>query len=447
MNADKREENDNVNDWREEYRRKVMSADDAVKLVKSGERWDTTHATAESMVLAEALCRRADELENVQLWQGLNWGNAPYCDPKYHGHLDVDTIFCGPATRIATSQGRGEFAPMSVSMIDRAMATTRPVDGLLAHVTPPDEHGYCNLGVSVDFGASAIAHGKKIIAHVNRNMPWVYGNYNTIHVSQVDAFVEEDVPLLNIPPIDDTDPVSTQIGEHIAALIPDGACLQMGQGKVPNAILKCLYDKKDLGVHTEVFSDNLIPLIEAGVITGKRKSIDTGKITAMFIQGSADLYKYVDRNVMINIMPGWYTNNPVNICKNDNVCAINACLQVDLTGQVNCEWNNGKIFSGVGGQSDFLRGAGYSKGGKPILCLPSTAKGGTISRIIPMIPAGVPVSTARIDVHWVVTEYGAVNLFGLGLRERGEALIGIAHPKFRDQLQNDFDAFWREMGK
>lgn len=447
MNADKREENDNVNDWREEYRRKVMSADDAVKLVKSGERWATTHATAESMVLAEALCRRADELENVQLWQGLNWGNAPYCDPKYHGHLDVDTIFCGPATRIATSQGRGEFAPMSVSMIDRAMATTRPVDGLLAHVTPPDEHGYCNLGVSVDFGASAIAHGKKIIAHVNRNMPWVYGNYNTIHVSQVDAFVEEDVPLLNIPPIDDTDPVSTQIGEHIAALIPDGACLQMGQGKVPNAILKCLYDKKDLGVHTEVFSDNLIPLIEAGVITGKRKSIDTGKITAMFIQGSADLYKYVDRNVMINIMPGWYTNNPVNICKNDNVCAINACLQVDLTGQVNCEWNNGKIFSGVGGQSDFLRGAGYSKGGKPILCLPSTAKGGTISRIVPLIPAGVPVATARIDVHWVVTEYGAVNLFGLGLRERGEALIGIAHPKFRDQLQNDFDAFWREMGK
>lgn len=447
MNADKREENDNVNDWREEYRSKVMSADDAVKLVKSGERWATTHATAESMVLAEALCRRADELENVQLWQGLNWGNAPYCDPKYHGHLDVDTIFCGPATRIATSQGRGEFAPMSVSMIDRAMATTRPVDGLLAHVTPPDEHGYCNLGVSVDFGASAIAHGKKIIAHVNRNMPWVYGNYNTIHVSQVDAFVEEDVPLLNIPPIDDTDPVSTQIGEHIAALIPDGACLQMGQGKVPNAILKCLYDKKDLGVHTEVFSDNLIPLIEAGVITGKRKSIDTGKITAMFIQGSADLYKYVDRNVMINIMPGWYTNNPVNICKNDNVCAINACLQVDLTGQVNCEWNNGKIFSGVGGQSDFLRGAGYSKGGKPILCLPSTAKGGTISRIVPLIPAGVPVSTARIDVHWVVTEYGAVNLFGLGLRERGEALIGIAHPKFRDQLQNDFDAFWREMGK
>ena len=434
-------------DWKEEYQSKLMSADGAVKLAKSGERWATTHATAESMVLAEALCRRADELENVQLWQGLNWGDAPYCDPKYHGYLDVDTIFCGPATRIATSDGRGEFAPMSVSMIDRAFSEVRPVDGLLAHVTPPDEHGYCNLGVSVDFGASAIAHGKKIIAHVNKNMPWVYGNYNTIHVSQIDAIVEEDVPLMNIPPIDDTDPTSTKIGEYIAELIPDGACLQMGQGKVPNAILKCLDDKKDLGIHTEVFSDNLLPLIEKGVVNGKRKNIDNGKITAMFIQGSADLYKFVDRNVMINIMPGWYTNNPINIAKNDNVCAINACLQVDLTGQVNCEWNNGRIFSGVGGQSDFLRGAAYSKGGKPILCLPSTAKGGTISRIIPLIPTGVPVSTARIDVHWVVTEYGAVNLFGKGLRERGEALISIAHPKFRDQLQNDFDEFWRNMKK
>lgn len=431
--------------WREDYRRKVMSADEAVKLVKSGERWATTHATAESLVLAEALCRRADELEGVQLWQGLNWGDAPYCDPKYHGHLDVDTIFCGPVTRMATSDGRGQFCPMSVSLIDRAMATTRPVDGLLAHVTPPDEHGYCNLGVSVDFGASAIAHGKKIIAHVNKNMPWVYGNYNTIHVSQIDAIVEKDVPLLNIPPIDDTDPTSSKIGEFIAELIPDGACLQMGQGKVPNAILKCLGDKKDLGIHTEVFSDNLLPLIESGVVNGRRKTLDRGKITAMFIQGSADLYKFVDRNVMINMMPGWYTNSPINIAQNDNVCAINACLQVDLTGQVNCEWNNGRIFSGVGGQSDFLRGAAYSKGGKPILCLPSTAKGEAISRIVPLLPPGVPVSTARIDVHWVVTEYGAVNLFGLGLRERGEALISIAHPKFRDQLQNEFDEFWRGM--
>ncbi len=434
-----------MEDWRKIYKEKLMTADEAVKLVKSGERWQTTHATAESMVLANALCRRADELKDVKLWQGLNWGDAPYCDPKYHGHLDVDTIFCGPATRIAVAERRGHFGPMSVSMVDRAFASTRPVDGLLAHVTPPDENGYVNLGVSVDFGASSVRHGKKIIAHVNKYMPWVYGHYNTIHVSELDAIVEEDVPLLNIPPIDDTDPTSTKIGELIADLIPDGACLQMGQGKVPNAILKCLSDKKDLGIHTEVFSDNLIPLIEKGVVNGSKKNIDTGKITAMFIQGSQDLYDFVDKNEMINIMPGFYTNNPINIAKNDKVCAINACLQVDLTGQVNCEWNRGKIWSGVGGQSDFLRGAALSKDGRPILCLPSTAAHGTVSRIVGCIPEGTPVSTARIDVHWVVTEYGAINLFGMSLEERGQALIAIAHPDFRDQLQNEFDDYWRKM--
>lgn len=434
-----------ISDWKKHYKEKLMSADEAVKLVESGERWATTHATAESMLLAEALCRRAHELQGVKLWQGLNWGGAPYCKPEYEGHLIVETCFCGPHTRAAVSERRGMFEPMNVSMTRRAFATSNPVDGILAHITPPDEHGYCNMGVAVDFVSPVMASCKKIIAHVNREMPWVYGSENTVHVSKLDAIVEEDVPLLNIPPIDDTDEISTKIGEHIAELIPDGACLQMGQGKVPNAILKCLRDKKDLGIHTEVFSDNLIPLIESGVVNGKRKTIDTGKITAMFIQGSADLYKFVDRNVMINIAPGWYTNNPINIAKNDNVCAINACLQVDLTGQVNCEWNNGKQYSGIGGQVDFLRGAALSKNGKPILCLQSTAKHDTISRIVSVLPEGVPVSTPRVDVHWVVTEYGAVNLFGKSLEERGEALISIAHPKFRDQLQNEFDEYWRKM--
>ena len=235
-----------MQDWKQIYKERLMSADEAVKFVQSGERWATTHATAESWVLTEALCKRAMELENVQLWQGLNWGTAQYCEPQYHGHLDVDTIFCGTATRQAVNEKRGNYGPMHVSMIDRAFETTVPIDGLLAHVTPPDENGYCNLGVSVDFGASAIAHGKKIIAQVNPSMPWVFGQHNTIHVSQILAFVEENTPLLNIPPIDDTDPLSTKIGENIAELIEDGSCLQMGQGKVPNAILKCLGDKKNL---------------------------------------------------------------------------------------------------------------------------------------------------------------------------------------------------------
>ncbi len=434
-----------MEDWKKIYEERKMTADEAVKLISSGDRVATTHATAESWVLSDALCRRADELKDVKLWQGLNWGKADYCKPEYHGHLDVDSIFCGAATRDAVSEKRGAYSPMHVSMIERAFSSTVPVDGILANVTPPDENGYCNLGVSVDFGASAIRHCRYIIAQVNRSMPWVYGEHNKVHVSQIDAIVEEDTPLLNIPPIDDTDPISTKIGENIAELIEDGSCLQMGQGKVPNAILKCLDDKKDLGVHTEVFSDNLLPLIEKGVVNCSRKNIDQGKIVAMFIQGSQDLYDYVDRNDFIKIMPGCYTNNPAVISKNDRVCAINACIEVDLTGQVNCEWNRGRIYSGIGGQVDFLRGAAYSKDGKPILCLPSTAKHETISRIIPAIPEGTPVSTPRCDVHWVVTEYGAVNLFGMGVLERGDALISIAHPKFRDKLQNEWDSIWRRM--
>ena len=435
-----------MQDWKQIYKERLMSADEAVKFVQSGERWATTHATAESWVLTEALCKRAMELENVQLWQGLNWGTAQYCEPQYHGHLDVDTIFCGTATRQAVNEKRGNYGPMHVSMIDRAFETTVPIDGLLAHVTPPDENGYCNLGVSVDFGASAIAHGKKIIAQVNPSMPWVFGQHNTIHVSQILAFVEEDTPLLNIPPIDDTDPLSTKIGENIAELIEDGSCLQMGQGGVPNAILKFLGDKKDLGVHTEVFTDNLIPLIKAGVVNGKRKNINKGKIVATFVQGTKELYRYVDHNNLIELKPVDYTNDVGVIAQNDKVVAICSALEVDCMGQVNADTRGTTVFSGVGGQLDFMRGAEQSKGGKPIIALPSTAKHGEVSRIVACLGAGTPVTTTRQDVHWVVTEYGAVDLFGMPIKERAKALISIAHPKFREQLEKDWEAYCRNAG-
>lgn len=436
-----------MSDWRQIYKERLMTADEAAKLVKSGDRVGTHHATAEPKILTDAICRRADELENVKFWQGLNWGDAEYCKPQYHGHIDVDTCFCGPASRAAVNDSRGEFAPLHVSMSPRLFDTNKPLDGFVCNITPPDENGMCNLSVSVDFASYAVEHCKYVIAQINPSLPWVYGPYSQVPVERLSAIVEADVPLLNIPPIDDTDPISTKIGENIADLIEDGACLQMGQGKIPNAILKCLEDKKDIGIHTEVFSDNLLPLIEKGIVNGARKNIDKGKIIAMFIQGSEDLYKYVNKNPMIQMMPAWYTNTPHIIAKNDKVCAINACLQVDLTGQVNCESVDGKIFSGIGGQVDFLRGAAFSKGGKPILCLPSTAKRGTVSRIVPWMPEGTPVSTPRCDVHWVVTEYGAVDLFGMGLRERGDLLISIAHPNFRDQLQDMWDEKWRKMAK
>ena len=441
-----------MQDWKQIYKERLMSADEAVKFVQSGERWATTHATAESWVLTEALCKRAMELENVQLWQGLNWGTAQYCEPQYHGHLDVDTIFCGTATRQAVNEKRGNYGPMHVSMIDRAFETTVPIDGLLAHVTPPDENGYCNLGVSVDFGASAIAHGKKIIAQVNPSMPWVFGQHNTIHVSQILAFVEENTPLLNIPPIDDTDPLSTKIGENIAELIEDGSCLQMGQGGVPNAILKFLGDKKDLGVHTEVFTDNLIPLIKAGVVNGKRKNINKGKIVATFVQGTKALYRYVDHNNLIELKPVDYTNDVRVIAQIDNFISINNAIDCDLFGQVNAESAGIKHISGTGGQLDFAMGAYLSKGGKSFICMSSTVTGkdGTVkSRIVPTLTPGSICTDPRSCTHYIVTEYGMVNLKGLSTWQRAEALIGIAHPDFREQLIADAEKMhiWRRSNK
>jgi 4-hydroxybutyrate CoA-transferase len=432
-----------MTDWKQYYKDRLMSADEAVKLIGSGDRVATTHAAGEPKVLTDALCRRADrnEVEGVLIWQGLNLGDAMYAKPQYEGKLIIDSVFLGAAPRKALNEGRGYYAPLNVSMMSRAFSEGQiPLDGFLANVTPPDEDGCVNLGVSVDFASAAVKFSKYTIAQVNRDMPWIPGQDNTFHVSAFSAFVEADRIPFEITPIDDTDSISTEIGARIAELIPDGACLQMGQGKIPNAILKFLMDKKDLGVHTEVFSDNLIPLIESGVVTGARKNIDVGKIVSMFVQGSKDLYKYVAHNDMFWMAPGSYTNNPGVIAQNDNVCAINSAIEVDLTGQVNCAFQGRKYFSGIGGQLDFLRGAAYSKNGKPIICLPSTAKGGTISRIVPALSFGTPVSTPRVDIHWVITEFGAVNLFGISTQKRAEALIGIAHPDFRDRLQNEWDA-------
>jgi len=437
-----------MNDWKSIYQERVTTADEAVKLVKSNQRWLVGHNSSEPQVLMEALCRRADELENVGLWQGLNIGKAEYAKPQYEGHLYVDSVFVGPSTRDAINTQRGHFTPLHLSLINRALQErTVPLDGFFTSVTPPDENGYCNFGVSGDYAMDCRDYCKTIIATVNKRMPWVCsdGDRNLIHVSEIDAFVEIDEPVFAIPKILDSDPITVQIGKNIAVLIEDGATLQMGQGQVPNAILKFLSDKKDLGVHTEVFSDNLIPLIEQGVITGMKKNIDVGKIVSTFVQGTEDLYKYVDHNELIKIMPGHYTNNPAVIAQNDKVVAINSALQVDLTGQICAEAIGTRIISGLGGQLDFLRGASYSKGGKPVIALPSTAKGGTVSRIIATLPFGTPVTTSRNDAFWVVTEYGAVNLFAMPILKRAEALIGIAHPNFRKLLEKDFEAYLQTM--
>ncbi len=320
-----------------------------------------------------------------------------------------------------------------------------PCDVYLGQVTPPDDEGYCSFGLSVDFARSCVESAKLKIVQVNRNMPRTCGE-TKVHVTELDYFVEADTPLYELPLIDSSDPVVDKIGANIAGLIEDGATLQMGQGKIPNAILKCLFDKKDLGIHTEVFSDNLLPLIEAGVINGARKSINKGKIISTFIQGTRKLYDFADGNDMIQLHPVDYTNHVGVISQNDNMVAINSAIEVDLTGQVAADSMGMTLFSGIGGQLDFIRGAALSKNGKPVIALPATAKKGAVSRIVARMQAGTPIATPRNDIFYVVTEYGVAELFGKCLRDRAKALIQIAAPQFREDLERDFYELYQKSG-
>ncbi len=434
-------------DWKKIYNERLTTAEEAVKDVRSGDTVFPSHAAAEPKYLIQALMKRKDELKDVKIWQGLNIGDAEYAQPEYEGSFINSSCFSGAKNRKCIQDGRGWFTPMSFSSEPRAIREGYVnCDVFLSTITPPDSNGYCCFGISVDISRACLETARTKIGLVNPNMPRTCGD-TLVHVSEFDWFVEADVPLYELAKIDDSDPVVEQIGQNIADLIEDGSVLQMGQGKIPNAILKCLKDKKDLGIHTEVFSDNLIPLIETGVITGARKTLHNRKIVATFIQGTKELYHYVNNNNMIELKPVDYVNDAGNIAKNDNMVAINAAIEVDLMGQVAADVIGPKQFSGVGGQLDFLRGAAAAKDGKPIVTLPSTAKNDTVSRIVAVLKYGTPVTTSRNDVHYIVTEYGAANLFGKTIKQRAEALIGIAHPKFRDQLKEAFKEYCKLMGE
>jgi 4-hydroxybutyrate CoA-transferase len=307
-----------------------------------------------------------------------------------------------------------------------------PLDVALIHVSPPDAHGYCSLGVSVDTTMTAVRRARKVIAQVNDQMPRTYGD-TFIHVGKIDAFVEVSRPLCELPKPEITE-IHRGIARHVAGLIEDGATLQTGIGGVPDAVLSYLTDRRDLGVHTELVSDGVIPLIDAGIINGARKTLLPRKVVLGFVLGSKKLFDYVNENPIFEFRPNFFTNDPMQIARNENMVAINSALQVDLTGQVCSDSIGTYFYSGIGGQVDFLRGASRSRGGKPILALPSTAKGDTLSRIVPMLDAGAGVVTSRGLIRYVVTEYGIAYLHGKSIRERAEALIQIAHPKFRDQL-------------
>ncbi|MDQ7094602.1 acetyl-CoA hydrolase/transferase C-terminal domain-containing protein [Desulfosporosinus sp. PR] len=425
-------------DWREMYKSRLTTAGEAVNVVKSGDFVIPGHAASESELLVNALAGRYAELENVTLIQGVALGSSPYCKPEMAGHFILKSMFVGANTRQSIWENRGTFFPLMFHEFPRAFREGYlGSDVFLTMVSPPDEHGYCSLGMSVDHSKELVKCAKTVIAEVNPNVPRTYGD-TFVHVSDLDYIVENDGPILELTRFAAMDEVTQAIGRNVAGLIKDGDTLQMGAGTIPDAILHYLKDKNDLGIHTEMFSDGLIDLIEAGIVNGFKKTLNPGKIVVTFAEGTRKVYEYINRNPRFQFHPVDYVNNPCVIAQNDNMVAINSALEIDLSGQVCAEALGTRQYSGIGGQLDFIRGAAAAKNGRPIIVLQSTAKKGTISRISCQLKAGTPVTTTRNDVHWVVTEYGAVNLFCKSEKERAAALISIAHPEFRTELKRQY---------
>jgi acetyl-CoA hydrolase len=385
--------------------------------------------------LINAMVERAPELEDVEVVHILTLAEAPYASPGMVGHFRHRSLFTGGNVRDAVNEGRADFVPIHLHQVPQLISRGElPVNVALIHISPPDEHGFCSYGVGVDATKTAVENADTVIAMINRQMPRTLGD-SFVHVSKLTKVVEVDEELIQHPMSAEVSEVARQIGGNIASLIPDGATIQMGIGEIPDAVLDFLEDKKHLGVHTEMFSDGLVDLFEAGVVTNEKKSLHRGKIVASFVIGTRRAFDFVDNNPFMEFHPNEYVNDPFVVARNDKMVAINSALAIDLTGQVCADSIGTKIYSGFGGQLDFVRGAARSDGGVPIIALPSTAKSGTISRVVDTLIPGSGVVTTRADVHYVVTEYGTADLFGRSIRERARALIDISHPDFREDLE------------
>lgn len=420
--------------WLEDYWAKVCTADEAVKTIRSGDRVYYGGNAAIPRHLIEALARRKDELENVQLGHVLLLGEDPLSQPGMDGHFRHNSLFVGPADRKAVNDGRADYMPIFLHQIPRIFSEGPfPLDVAMVMVSPPDEHGFMSLGVEVLASKAACREAKKVIVQVNEKMPRILGD-SFIHVNRVAAIVEHTEPLPTLGEGEPTD-VERAIGSQIVKMIQPGSTIQMGIGGIPDAVYESIDGNLDLGVHTEMLSDGAMRAIERGVVTGNRKTIHPGKVIITFCLGSERLYEFVHNNPFIEAHPVEHVNDPFVVSQNDNMVAINSAIEVDLTGQVCSDSIGSYIYSGFGGQVDFIRGAARAKGGKPIIAMSSTAKGGAMSRIVPLLKPGAGVVTSRADVHYVVTEYGVAHLFGKNLRQRAEALIGIAHPDFRRELE------------
>ena len=414
------------------------TAEEAVSLIESGSRVFIHGSAATPVHLIQAMQARYESLHDVELVSITNLGNVTFNDPIYSGRFFFNSLFVSGNTRAIANSSDGDYVPVFLSQIPQLFREQiLPIDVALIQVSPPDIHGYCSLGTSVDIAKAAVETSKMIIAQVNPRMPRTHGD-GFLHVSKIDKLVwfESELPEINYSSaINDT---TVNIGRHVAGLIEDGATLQMGIGSIPDQVLKNLGNHKDLGIHTEMLSDGVIPLIESGVINNSRKVLNVGRCVTGFIVGTRKLYDYVNDNPVMRVMDISYVNDTSVIRQNPRATAINSAIEIDLTGQVCADSIGTYQFSGIGGQMDFIRGASLSERGKPIIAMPSvTSKG--LSRIVPFLKQGAGVVTTRGHVHWVVTEYGAVNLFGKNLKQRGQALISIAHPDHRESLERAFN--------
>jgi acetyl-CoA hydrolase len=430
-------------EWNKIYNDRLTSAEEAVKAIKSGNRIFMTGNVSVPQKLLAALVDYAPHVKGVELCQALSIGPADYARPGLEEHVRINTLFISANVRKAVQEGRADFTPVLLSEFPLIFKNgILPVDVALIHVSPPDEHGFCSLGVEVGLTKSPAESAKIIIAEVNEQMPRTLGD-SFIHVSRLTHVVPVDYPIAEMPMAEEGDVTARRIAEHIADMIPDGATMQMGIGGIPDAVLGFLFHKKDLGIHSEMISDGVIDLVEAGVVTNARKTLLTGKIVVGFILGSQRLYKWVDDNPLCEFRRTEYVNDPFIIAQNDRMVAINSAIEIDLTGQVCADSIGPKFFSGIGGQLDFIYGASRSKGGLPIIAMPSTntLKDGTvITKIVPMLKQGAGVVTGRNHVHYIVTEYGVADLYGKSIRQRVKALVGISHPDFRADLEKQAKA-------
>jgi len=412
---------------------RLVSAAEAVAGIASGQQVYVQSASAAPSVLLDALVARAPELEHVRMVHLHTEGPGPHLAPEMAGHFRHRALFIGPNARQAVREGRADYIPTFLSDIPRLFADgTLPLDAVLINVTPPDAHGYCSLGTSVDVTLAAVANARTVIAQFNRAVPRTLGD-SFIRATDIDLAVECDVPPYEVasPPVGD---VERRIGEFVADLVPDGATIQMGIGAIPVAVGRALAGKRDLGVHTEMFTDVVVDLVEQGAITGARKEINRGKIVSAFMMGTRRLYAFANDNPMVELRPADYTNDTAVIRRLSRMTAINSAIEVDLTGQVVADSIGWHLYSGVGGQMDFIRGAALAPDGRAIIALPSTAAGGQASRIVQFLREGAGVVTTRAHVRTVVTEWGVAELFGRSIPERAAALIAIADPRFRDEL-------------